>query len=334
MAFAFGHGAFAQDSIQFVDGGDLQLLEPVPPAKTWKGLEKDTAPPNTALNPSPDGRMIRIQPTADGGSVGVDIKLDESDQIELREASRFSFRTDVGTVSDFAAGVTAGPYAPAARSAMTTQGLDGRTLLGRAAAVNPDRALATALLRDPGVLEPRYAGLRIGYATGYSADDPLGFNPASRGFEIYLTSTIMSRAFEPDTLSYLDASRLSLTDTSYNVGLNVGYRGFTFAASYLHGGNRDTLGYNSYDMGLSYNFGSLITSIAVGGYFVDRNPISLVNALDVDQLYSLEIGAAYQLRPGITLLGRFKLFDSRTLLRGTSLDGLGGSFYLGTSFGF
>ena len=38
MAAAFGHQAIAQDSMQFVDGGDLQLMEPTPPAKTWEGL--------------------------------------------------------------------------------------------------------------------------------------------------------------------------------------------------------------------------------------------------------------------------------------------------------
>ena len=47
-----------------------------------------------------------------------------------------------------------------------------------------------------------------------------------------------------------------------------------------------------------------------------------------------EIGAAYELRPGIHLLGRLKFFDSRTVFRETALDGMGGSFYVGTSFGF
>ena len=336
MAAAFGHQAIAQDSMQFVDGGDLQLMEPTPPAKTWEGLgDKQKTPESSALAPAPDGRMIRLDRDMDGGvTVGLDIKLDESDQIELREASRFTFRADIGAVPEFAPNVAAGPYAPPSKTAMSSKGLDSKTLLTRAAAVNADKPMTVALLKDPDALVPRYAGLRIGYATGYSADDPLGFEPDSRGFEVYLSSGVLSRGFEEDTLTYLDAPGLGLEDTSYNVGLNVGYRGFTLAASFLHGGDRQRLAYESYDLGLSYDFGSWVTSIAVGGYFADPNPISLVNALDVDQLYSVEIGAAYELRPGVTLLGRLKLFDSRTLLRGTSLDGMGGSFYLGTSFGF
>jgi hypothetical protein len=114
----------------------------------------------------------------------------------------------------------------------------------------------------------------------------------------------------------------------------MGYRGFTLAGSYLRGHGEDAPAYHSYDLGLSYNFGSWVTSVAVGGYFADRNPLSLLQMPDVDQLYSVEIGAAYELRPGIHLLGRLKFFDSRTMLRDTAFDGLGGSFYVGTSFGF
>jgi hypothetical protein len=334
MALALGQAATARESIKFVDGGDLLLLEPAAP-QSWPALGKEKAAPNSALNPSPDGKIIRIQPAPGGDtvSVGVDIKLDESDRIELREAGRVSFRSEMGLTDDFADAAMAGAFAAPARTAMTPQGFDSRALFARAASVNLDRKLASAMVRDPRGAVSRYAGLSIGYATGFSADDPLGLDPSERGFEVHLNSAMMSAAPAPDAFA-LAVPGFAYADKAYNVGVNVGYRGFMLAGSFLRGGADGEAGYRSYDVGLSYDFGSWVTSIAVGGYFADRNPMSLLAGLDVDQLYSVEIGAEYELRPGVTLLGRLKFFDSRTLLRDRALDGLGGSLYLGTSFGF
>jgi hypothetical protein len=341
MALAFGHQAAAQESIQFIDGGDLQLLEPTRPApQPWQSLAKDKAGTATTLTtpaPAPDNSLLHLQtkPKLDGMRIGADIKLDESDQIELREASRLSFQADLGTMPAFSSGAMQGPFgAASATPAMSPRGFDDRALFTKSAAVNLNKPLTAAMLRDPQAMVPHYAGLRIGYASGYSADDPLGLDPSKRGFEVYVSSSVMSTGAQPASLGYLSVPQFAHPETAYNVGVNMGYRGFTLAASYLHGGGETATAYDSYDLGVSYNFGSWVTSVAVGGYFADRNPLSLLNAPDIDQLYSVEIGAAYELRPGITLLGRLRFFDSRTVFRDTALDGLGGSLYFGTSFGF
>lgn len=340
MALALGHQAAAQDSIQFVDGGDLQLLEPTRPApQPWQSLAKDkagTATTITTPTPGTDSPLfhLRSKPKLDGMRIGADIKLDESDKIELREASRLSFQADIGTMPAFSSSAVQGPFGAPATTAMTRTGLDDRALFAKSASVNLSKPLTVAMLRDPQVMVPHYAGLRIGYATGYSADDPLGLDPSQRGFEVYLSSAAMSTGYDSTSLAYTSVPSFAHPESAYNVGVNMGYRGFTMAASYLRGTAQDAPGYESYDLGVSYNFGSWVTSVAVGGYFADRNPLSLLQISDIDQLYSVEIGAAYELRPGIHLLGRLKFFDSRTVFRETALDGMGGSFYVGTSFGF
>ncbi|MEN3975326.1 porin [Emcibacter sp. SYSU 3D8] len=339
-ALAFGLQAAAQDSIRFVDGGDLQLLEPTRPApQPWQSLAKDKAgTAATITTPAPGAETalfnLRAKPKLDGMRIGADIKLDESDKIELREASRLSFQADIGNMPAFSSGAVQGAFGAPGTTAMTRTGFDDRALFTRSASVNLSKPLTVAMLRDPQVMVPHYAGLRIGYATGYSADDPLGLDPARRGFEVYLSSAAMSTGLDAASLAYTSVPPFARPESAYNVGVNLGYRGFTLAASYLRGAAEDAPGYESYDLGLSYDFGSWVTSIAVGGYFADHNPLSLLHATDIDQLYSVEIGAAYELRPGIHLLGRLKFFDSRTVFRETALDGLGGSFYVGTSFGF
>lgn len=340
MALASGHQAAAQDSIQFIDGGDLQLLEPTRPApQPWQSLAKDKAGTATTITtPAPVSETtlfhLQAKPKLDGMRIGADIKLDESDKIELREASRLSFQADIGTMPAFSSGAVQGPFGAPGTTAMTRTGLDDRELFAKSAAINLSKPLTVAMLRDPQAMVPHYAGLRIGYATGYSADDPLGLDPAHRGFEVYLSSAAVSTALDTSSLAYTSVPAFAHPESAYNVGVNMGYRGFTLAASYLRGSSEDAPGYESYDLGVSYNFGSWVTTVAVGGYFADRNPLSLLQMPDVDQLYSVEIGAAYELRPGIHLLGRLKFFDSRTVLRETALDGMGGSFYVGTSFGF
>lgn len=327
--------------MQFIDGGDLQLLQSSRPApQPWQSLAKDkagTATTITAPGPAAASGPFKIEakPKLDGVRIGADIKLDESDQIELRDASRLSFGADIGTMPSFGTAAMQGPFMPSGgQTAMTRAGFDDRALFTRSAAVNLSKPLGVAMLREPQAMVPHFAGMRIGYAEGYSADDPLGLDPSKRGFEVYLSSAAMSTGLDPASLAYTSVPAFSHPESAYNVGFNMGYRGFTLAGSFLRGQGEDEPGYESYDLGLSYNFGSWVTSVAIGGYFADRNPLSLLHMNDIDQMYSVEIGAAYELRPGIHLQGRLRFFDSRTMFRDTALDGLGGSVYVGTSFGF
>ncbi|NDH64668.1 MAG: hypothetical protein EBY18_24150, partial [Alphaproteobacteria bacterium] len=222
MALAFGHQAVAQDSIQFIDGGDLQLLEPTRPApQPWQSLAKDkagTAATIATPSPSSDNSLfnLRSKPKLDGMRIGADIKLDESDKIELREANRLSFQADLGTMPAFSAGAVQGPFGSPATTAMTRTGLDDRALFARSASVNLSKPLTVAMLRDPQVMVPHYAGLRIGYASGYSADDPLGFDPSQRGFEVYLSSAAMSTGYDSSGLAYTSVPSFAHPESAYN----------------------------------------------------------------------------------------------------------------------
>jgi hypothetical protein len=341
VALTLGSQALAQESMQFIDGGDLLLDEPARPApQPFQSLAKDKAGSANAVtapasSPSvSDPYQIKARPKIDGVRLGADIKLDESDKIELREASRVSFQSDLGIMPGFGSAAVQGSFGGPSQTVMTRTGLDERALFTKSASVNLSKPLTVALLRDPQIVVPHYAGLRIGYAEGFSADDPLGLDPSQRGFEVYLTSTAMSTGLDTASLAHTSAPAAVDPASAYSVGFNMGYRGFTMAGSYLRGRGQEMPRYESYDVGLSYNFGSWVTSVAVGGYFADRDALSLLHMTDVDQMYSVEIGAAYELRPGIQLRGRLKFFDSRTMLRDTAFDGLGGSFWVGTSVGF
>ena len=358
-------GAEAPDLI------DLQLseplvapwptLEPVPEAaslgltdaiKLTDTQSLDDQPSLKALRSQQDGLLHLQSPvrTQTGVRLGMEISLDDSDQIELTETDRLFVDTEFGQagslltgLSDPARGFLARSLVP--RPSFGSSSLASSSLGPSSLASGPFDPVSvmttasmlsltapqTALLnQNPSAFAPTYGGVRLGFANA----DPFALDPADRGFNIAIMSTFMANQ-PADTLSFFDAAPLDTLGRSYAVGLNMGFRGFTFAASFLRG-NQVFGSYESYDVGLSYDFGRWDANLSLGGYFADHTDsggLGLLTAVDIDRLYSVELGASYSIRPWLTVSGSLRFFDYSTLL-GTDLDGLGGSVFLGTGLSF
>jgi hypothetical protein len=351
-------GAQAEDSVQLVDSSDLNIyrqsaavrtgVNPNAPLKMHSGFrlgatEVPLSDVSLALQkgllgeekrPSKSLLSItepRVTPT--GFSLGVEVSLEDSDNITLQDHDRLYLESSFGRVDGYEA-LASQSGAGLLPSVMDDgQATDAVSFLSRASSLNIDTTQLSLATTSPGLLTPHYAGVRLGYSSRYGSAERLLMEPKERGFEIALTSMIMVQGANTGELSFLEAATIGSDDRAYNVGLNVGYRGFTMVASFLRGESQIQSSYQSYDLGLEYDFGAWATSLALGGYFGDAETMGYTNLFEIDRIYSVEIGASYTVRPWMKVQGRFQFFDYRTLLGG-SLDGLGGTFFLGTSLGF
>jgi len=327
----------AEDTIQLVDSSDLKFYKQssdiqigssqVSAALDQNMLGQDTASSTSILSIS----APRLTPN--GFSLGVEISLEDSDHVELQDHNRIYLEGSFGRVNTFEnLALQAGTgLLPSVMS--QGQQTDSIAFLMRAASLNVDAVELSLSTSNPGMIVPQYAGVRLGYSSSQSSVDRLSLAPRNRGFEVSLISMVMLQSNNMAPLSFLEAATLGSEERAYNIGLNVGYRGFTFIASFLRGEGQINSSYKSYDVGFEYDFGSWATSLAVGGYFGDSNGMSYANLFKIDHIYSVEVGASYAIRPWIKVQGRFQFFDYQTLL-GSTLDGFGGTFFLGTSLGF
>lgn len=148
-----------------------------------------------------------------------------------------------------------------------------------------------------------------------------------------LTLGLTSRVVTPAVRTTVAAAPLDgMTPSGYNLGVSVGYQGFSLSGGYsrldngLIGPAREGV-----DLGLSYRGNRWKASLQASGEL----PAHLSgDALLLDKRYAVELGGAYALSPRLSLQGgmRYQLItplDPR--LAGEREDP---SVYLGTSFRF
>lgn len=308
------------DSIRIVDSGDFSTFGDPAEAVGKSGIANRGA-----------SRGLQITSAATdqtSAQVGIEISLDGADQIELRDTDRLFVVGSFGRYDEMDAAALDARLGRLSAPLLSRYGFEVASLWSRAMSL-AGQASPARLFRDTysGGHTPRYAGARVGYSTtALDLDDP-----ADRGFEVAFSSFLIATDSVTDPLSFLDAPFFGGDDKAVGLGFNIGYGGLTVAASYLRGSGPLASGYESYDVGVVYEWSSWATSIAVGGYFAD--PEQIVSALDVDRMYSVEIGASYAISPSFRVLGRLQFFDRRSALD-TAIQGSGGTVYLGTSLGF
>lgn len=135
-----------------------------------------------------------------------------------------------------------------------------------------------------------------------------------------------------------DKSAVNAVDVSgYNVGLSVGYRGFSVEAGYSRVEDTRLSGNGSaegVDVGLSYRGKDWKTTLQVAGeqYGDDKSAAPL----GLDKSYSVELGGAYLLTPRLSLTGgvRYQVVSPREELRNLSNDQASGTVYVGTNLKF
>ncbi|MCH8684120.1 porin [Pedomonas mirosovicensis] len=126
----------------------------------------------------------------------------------------------------------------------------------------------------------------------------------------------------------------SVDVSGYNVGLSVGYRGFSVEAGYSRLDDARLHGSEGVDLGLSYRGKDWKTTLQVAGerYGDDKS----VAPLGLDKSYSVELGGAYLLTPRLSLTGgiKYQVVSPREELRARDTDQASGSVYVGTNLKF
>lgn len=131
---------------------------------------------------------------------------------------------------------------------------------------------------------------------------------------------------------------VSAIDVSgYNVGVAVGYKGFSVEAGYSRVEDTRPLSSNAegVDVGLSYRGKDWKTTLQVAGekYNNDKPSAALTG---VDKSYSVELGGAYLLTPRLSLTGgvKYQVLTPGSEPRNREGDQASGSVYVGTHLKF
>lgn len=185
----------------------------------------------------------------------------------------------------------------------------------------------------PSLVDPtRSAAVRV-----QAAERSFRFTPSGKaGDRKALTLGLTSRVVAPVTTARTAVAAATpaldgLTPTGYNLGVAVGYQGFSLSGGYSRlesalGPHREGV-----DLGLSYRGARWKASLQASGELPSH---AAVDPLALDKRYAVELGGAYALTPRLSLQGgmRYQLItplDPR--LSGEREDP---SVYLGTSFRF
>lgn len=188
----------------------------------------------------------------------------------------------------------------------------------------------------PSLVDPaRSAAIRV-----QSSERSFRFTPSGKaGDRKALTLGITSRVLTPApatrtavAVATPPAPTLdSITPSGYNLGVSVGYMGFSLSGGY----SRLDSGYGPHregvDLGFSYRSNRWKASLQASGEMPSHSPL---DPLTLDRRYGVELGGTYALTPRLSLQGgmRYQLI--------TPLDPRlddhreDPSVYLGTSFSF
>ena len=183
----------------------------------------------------------------------------------------------------------------------------------------------------PSLVDPaRSAAIRSQSTERSFRFTPSGKTSDRKALTLGLTSRVVAPVARTATAS---AAIDGLTASGYNLGVSVGYQGFSLSGGYsrldsgLIGPGREGI-----DLGLSYRGARWKASLQASGELPAQHLTG--DALLLDKRYAVELGGAYALTPRLSLQGgmRYQLItplDSR--LADERQDP---SVYLGTSFRF
>jgi len=195
---------------------------------------------------------------------------------------------------------------------------------------NPSTSLFSPLLQPSGhdTLAGQKASLQLGYG---QFDFEAG---RAAGLGVWLSSEVMVQA--PERIGLLGETEefFGFDQRSYNVGLGIGYDGFSLGASLHQAENNFISGYSGFDLGLAYQGRSWFTNFQYAGYRNDQGPL-FYSFLNERKLQAFEVGAGYAMWTGrLTFSGRFKYFDYSNPLFPDTTPAQEHVFSLGTKLNF
>lgn len=183
------------------------------------------------------------------------------------------------------------------------QGLEGlATLDGAGRFVIEINALRPAV---PGI-RPTITALGSQHRTGFQIGYPL--SAGEREFGVWLSTEAARQSL--GFLGRWQSVPLAplFGQNSYNVGLNVGYSGFTLGAALSREVNGFDIALQGIDLGFGYHGERWFANIQAGDYRGDRNPLFFGLYGERDRQV-LQLGAGYSFWPNLSLSGRFRYFD-------------------------
>ncbi|MEX6724523.1 porin [Parapedomonas caeni] len=166
-----------------------------------------------------------------------------------------------------------------------------------------------------------------------SAERSFLFTPSGKVDRKAFTVGVTSRAA---VASAADKTAPTFDVAGYNVGMALGYQGFSVEAGYSRVDDirRASASAEGVDVGLSYRGKDWKTTLQVAGerYGDADHPTTL----GIDKSYSVELGGSYLLTPRLSVNGgvKYQVTHPTAAMRAGESDQVGGTVYLGTNFKF
>lgn len=183
----------------------------------------------------------------------------------------------------------------------------------------------------PSLVDPaRSAAIRAQATERSFRFTPSGKTGDRKALTLGLTSRVVAPAAARTTVASIDG----LTPSGYNLGVSVGYQGFSLSGGYsrLEGGLVGTTSREGVDLGLSYRGNRWKASLQASGELPSH--LAGGDALLLDKRYAVELGGAYALTPRLSLQGGMRYQLITPLDPRLTDDREDPSVYLGTSFRF
>ena len=293
---------------------------------TSEHADKPAAAPVPA-EPTVGKPALKVRASSNGAgksNIGIEIPLDDPTSVAKGDGAFIYLEsaTDVVDGADLGHRVPqVGDTSPVA----TANSLTTRT----AALANPglgNLSVANPLAERPRAgsvwsFTPRYAAVRFGLS--YLPDGSHGLD--HKGFELGVTSSLLKTDNSIGQGSALDGAFLNSPLLGggrriYNLGFRLGYSGVSLGAS-LQRDEADLVGVQTaYDVGLQYRRGSFTTNLQFSSASNQGNRNLLFRVNPSDHVYAFEFGAAYRLRPGISLGGSLQYFNFNSVTLGPETD--------------
>lgn len=153
---------------------------------------------------------------------------------------------------------------------------------------------------------PRYAAVHFGIS--YLPEGET--NGTAKGLSIGVSSSMVRSRYSAGLEgAFLNAPLLGSGRRIYNFGFNIGYSGLSLGAS-LQRNEANLMGVQTgYDIGLNYRRGAFSTNVQFSAANSQTGRGLLFRINPDNRIYAFEVGAAYRLRPGISLGGGLQYFN-------------------------
>ncbi len=185
----------------------------------------------------------------------------------------------------------------------------------------------------PSLVDPtRSAAVRV-----QSTERSFRFTPSGKGDRKALTLGLTSRVLAPApagrnaTVAALSPTIDGLTPSGYNLGVAVGYKGFSLSGGYTRIDSEFGPHREGVDLGLSYRGNRWKASLQASG---EQPSHAALDPLALDKRYAVELGGAYALTPRLSLQGGMRYQLITPLDPRLTDEREDPSVYLGTSFRF